>query len=201
MIDCDVKKLRMMRAYWLSDHAIVRRILPNIYSVDENMIRGGHPHRDRLKMLQDKGVQAILNLRGDFDTVSNNLEKQVCAELGLRLDFVALRATALPKPDALLETIALLRYLPRPFFVHCKSGADRTALAVVLYLVVVKGVNIKTARQRAFNLKYGHLRWSKARVLHRFLDAYEAAAQQQPILFEEWITSEYDPDKITTAIR
>ena len=201
MIDRNCDKLHKMRAYWLSDHAIVRKILPNIYSVDEDMIRGGHPHRDRLKMLQDAGVQAILNLRGDFDTAANNLEKQVCAELGLRLDFVALRATALPERDALLQTIALLHDLPRPFFVHCKSGADRTALSVVLYLVIIKGVDIKTARQRAFKLKYGHIRWSKAQILHKFLDAYEAATQRAPISLEEWITSEYHPDQIKTTSR
>jgi len=184
----------MMRAFWLTDHGIVRKVLPNIYKVDENMIRGGHPDRARLEMLKDAGVKAILNLRGDVDTVSNNLEKQVCTELGLPLVFVPLRATAAPASAPLLQTIALLRDLPRPFFVHCKSGADRTALAVVLYLVVIKGVDIQSARQEAFKLKYGHIRWSKARILHQFLDSYEGAAKQRPITLEDWIASEYHPD-------
>lgn len=189
-----IEKFRMMRAFWLTDHGIVRKLLPNTYDIDAEMIRGGHPDRARLHKLKARGVKAILNLRGDFDTVSNTLEKQVCAELGLQLAFVPLRATAAPEVAPLLQTIACLRDLPRPFFVHCKSGADRTALAVVLYLVVIKGVDIGTARRQAFKLKYGHIRWSKARILHRFLDAYEAAAKRGPITLEDWIASEYHPD-------
>ena len=194
LTESQLETFRMMRAFWLTDHGIVRKVLPNIYKVDENMIRGGHPDRARLEMLKDAGVKAILNLRGDVDTVSNNLEKQVCTELGLPLVFVPLRATAAPASAPLLQTIALLRDLPRPFFVHCKSGADRTALAVVLYLVVIKGVDIQSARQEAFKLKYGHIRWSKARILHQFLDSYEGAAKRRPITLEDWIASEYHPD-------
>lgn len=194
MTHSQVDKLRMMRAFWLTDHGIIRKILPNTYEIDAHMIRGGHPDRARLVKLKDRGIKAILNLRGDFDTVSNNLEKQVCAELGLQLAFVPLRATAAPEVAPLLQTIAYLRDLPRPFFVHCKSGADRTALAVVLYLVAIKGVDIGTARRQAFKFKYGHIRWSKARILHRFLDAYEEAAKRAPIALEDWIASEYRPD-------
>ena len=194
MTQSQVDKFRMMRAFWLTDHGIVRKILPNTYEIDADMIRGGHPDRARLVKLKERGVKAILNLRGDFDTVSNNLEKQVCAELGLQLAFVPLRATAAPEVAPLLQTIAYLRDLPRPFFVHCKSGADRTALAVVLYLVVIKGVDIQSARQETFKLKYGHIRWSKARILHQFLDSYEGAAKRRPITLEDWIASEYHPD-------
>jgi protein tyrosine phosphatase (PTP) superfamily phosphohydrolase (DUF442 family) len=186
-------KLHMMRAFWISDHAAVRKLLPNIYEVDEGIIRGGHPDRARLKKLKNAGIKSILNLRGDFDTAPNIIEKAACAELDLGLAFVALRATAPPEPPQLLQAIDLLKNLPRPLFVHCKSGADRTALAMVLYLVIIKGIDIKVARRMCFKFKYGHIRWSKAKILHQFLDSYESAAERSPISLEEWIAKQYDP--------
>lgn len=185
-----------MRAFWLTDHAIIRKALPNIYRIDDDLIRGGHPDAARLAKLKKAGVKSILNLRGDVDTVANAIERRACKALGLKLSFVALRATALPDRSALLETIDRLRDLPRPIFVHCKSGADRTALALVLYLVTLKGVDVKTARRTAFRFKYGHIRWSRARVLHDFLDAYEDAAEKSGITLADWIAREYDPSLV-----
>jgi protein tyrosine phosphatase (PTP) superfamily phosphohydrolase (DUF442 family) len=194
-----MNKWQRMRAFWLSDHAIIRKALPNIYKIDDDIIRGGHPDAARLEKLKKAGVKSILNLRGDFDTIANGIEKRACDALDLKLSFVALRATALPGRSALLETIERLQDLPRPIFIHCKSGADRTALALVLYLVTFKGIDIKAARRTAFKFKYGHIRWSRARILHDFLDAFEHAAEKSGITLADWIAQEYDPKLI--AIR
>lgn len=178
--------------YWMRDHASVRVVLPNTYRVDADVWRGGHPGRGQLKRLKAQGIATILNLRGGHDTVSNATERALCAELDLPLLHLGMRATALPRREVLQDLLTLLREVPKPVFLHCKSGADRTALAVTLYLHVIKGQPLAEAR-RAFSWRYGHIRRGKARPLHQFLDAYAAAQAETGIGFEEWLDRHYDP--------
>jgi protein tyrosine/serine phosphatase len=175
----------------MRDHAVLRAVLPNVYRVDQDVWRGAHPGRGQLARLKARGVATIVNLRGDADSVPNAVERAACAELGIPLHFLAMSAGKPPRPEALQELLMILRDAPKPLFLHCKSGSDRTALAVTLYRHVLRGVPMPEAR-RAFSLRYGHNRWGKARVLHRFLDTYEAARDESGIGFEDWLAAAYD---------
>jgi protein tyrosine/serine phosphatase len=98
-----------------------------------------------------------------------------------------------------LELIALLRDMPKPMLVHCKSGADRTGLAVTIYLHVIKGLPLTEAR-RALSWRYAHFSWGKAGIVSRMLDAYEADNRATGIGFEEWVETRYDPAAITGGV-
>ncbi len=187
----DFPPFRRFWRYWMRDHASVRVVLPNTYRVDDDLWRGGHPGRGQLKRLKARGIRTILNLRGGGDTVANATERALCAELGLPILYLEMRASALPKREVLQDLLTLLREAPKPLFLHCKSGADRTALAVTLYLHVIRGLPLSKAR-RAFSWRYGHIRWGKARALHQFLDAYAAAHDATGIGFEDWLANHYD---------
>ena len=183
---------RRLWTYWMRDHALLRAVLPNADRVDDTVWRGAHPGRRLLRRLKARGVATVVNLRGGSDSVPNAVERAICAELDIPLRFIALNAGRPPRPEALQQLLALLRDAPRPLFLHCKSGADRTALAVTLYRHVLRDEPMAEAR-RAFSWRYGHNRWGKARVLHRFLDAYEAAHHETGIGFEDWLATVYDP--------
>jgi protein tyrosine/serine phosphatase len=88
--------------------------------------------------------------------------------------------------------IRLLREMPKPMLVHCKSGADRTGLAVTLYLHVIRGEPLEQAR-RALSWRYAHLSFGQAGVVHRMLDAYAADRAATGIGFEDWVATRYDP--------
>lgn len=188
----EVPPLRRVWAYWLRDHAALRAVLPNAYRVDEDLWRGAHPGRRQLARLRAAGVASVLNLRGGGNTVPNAEERAACDALGLPLHHLSMKASAPPPPEVVADLLTLLRGMPKPLFVHCKSGADRTALAVTLHLHVIRGLPLAEAR-RAFSWRYGHVRWGKARVLHRFLDAYAAAHADTGIGFEDWLADVYDP--------
>jgi len=196
----DLSAWRIFYRYWLRDHAWVRVLLPNTYPVDEDLWRSNHPGRRRMEQLtRNAGIRSILSLRGDADNTPNILERAAADDLGLSLRFIRLRTASLPPPDTLLNLVVELRTMPKPMLVHCKSGADRTGLAVTLYLHVIKGRPLDKAR-RALSWRYGHFQISRAGIVHRLLDTYAAAHTKTGIGFEEWVHNAYDPTALSDRV-
>jgi len=191
---------RILVGYWLRDHGWLRAIWSNFHQVDADLFRANHPRHPVLKRAKRLGVQAVLSLRGDADTTPNILERQDCVDIDLPLHSIRLQTSALPSADILLDLIHLLRTLPKPLLVHCKSGADRTGLAATLYLHVIKGVPLDRAR-RQLALRYAHVRFSKAGIVHTLLDAYDADHGETGVDFETWLTTRYDPAALTAAFK
>ncbi len=191
-----IGRIRIFREYWLRDHAWVRLFVPNFYKVDADLYRANHPGYRRLRRARDLGVRSVLSLRGDRATAPTLVEREACAALGLELGFVRLWTTRLVDGAVLLDLVGKLRDMPKPMLVHCKSGADRTGLAVTLYLHVLKGMPLEEAR-RALNWRYAHLPWSKAGIVHTMLDAYAADRSETGIGFEEWVRTRYDREALT----
>lgn len=187
---------RILRDYWIGDHALLRLLVPNFYRVDADLWRANHPGFRRLRIARDKGIRSVLSLRGARPSAPTLLERRACARLGLELGFVQLWTTRLVEAEVLLELIEKLRTMPKPMLVHCKSGADRTGLAVTLYLHGLKGVPLAEAR-RALHWRYAHLPWSRAGIVHRMLDAYDAAHRATGIGFEDWVRTAYDPGALS----
>ncbi len=119
------------------------------------------------------------------------LGAEACAGIGMTFRGISLRAVALSRPEAVIALIDAMHDLPKPIVVHCKSGADRTGLAAVLYLHVLKGFPLEHARAQ-LSLRFMHNPWGKAQILNRFLDAFVAANAASGIGFEDWVRSEYD---------
>lgn len=178
------------RLYWLKDHGFLRGPWKNFHKLDDDVWRHNHPSPARLAQLQAMGAASILTLRGSTSPPSV-IEAQACAELGLTFRTLEMRATILPKREALLGLIAAFREMPKPMVVHCKSGSDRTGLASTIYLHVFKGVPLAEARGQ-LSLRFIHNPWGRARVVNRLLDAYDTAHNATGIGFEDWVRDEYD---------
>lgn len=103
------------------------------------------------------GIRTIVNLRGSaVDALWYREEVATAATLGVRhIDFrmSAYRALTL---DQAHKLIALLRDAPKPILIHCKSGADRTGLASVIYLNQIAGKSEDMA-ERQLSIVFGHL--------------------------------------------
>ncbi|MGP1355926.1 fused DSP-PTPase phosphatase/NAD kinase-like protein [Roseicyclus sp.] len=181
--------------YWVADHALVRAVIPNFYKVDDDLYRSSHPGFRRLERAKRLGVRSVLSLRGDPDATPNAREREACARLGLELRFIQLRTVRLPSAEVLLELLGHYRDMPKPMLVHCKSGADRTGLAVTLYRHVIRGEPLEKAR-RSLHWSYGHLGIGKAGLVHRMLDAYGRDYDATGIPFERWVREVYDPEAL-----
>ena len=176
---------------WL-DHGILRVLWTNQFQIAPGVWRSNHPPQGRFAAIKAMGIDTVLTLRGAGGNPSDLLEREACAANGITLHAIALQARAAPTRAQIAQLIGLFRTLPRPFLMHCKSGADRAGFASAVYLMVIMGEPVETAR-RMLSWRYLHFSWSKTGVLDRVLDLYAARNATAPIGFEDWAATEYDP--------
>jgi protein tyrosine/serine phosphatase len=109
----------------------------------------------------EDGITTVINLRPDTNETWYAEEMQVCAGRGIRhIDF-PMHGNLPPTRERMIELIALMRQSSGPMLIHCTHGADRTGLAIALYMKALENVPTEEAA-RALSLKYGHLPVMKA---------------------------------------
>jgi len=192
---------RLSRAHFLlGDQGVLRLWWTNFYPVADRAFRSNQPSPKRLKTYQRQGIRSVLNLRG-VGTSSNYLfEKEACEKLGLCLKSVHLKPKSLPTLETLKTLEAHFHDIPKPFVMHCKSGADRAGFAAALYLLLIEGAPVnEAARQLSF--KYLHIKASKKGIFDYCLETYRKTNEAAPIAFRDWMMTEYDPVKIEAGFK
>lgn len=183
---------------WI-DHGVLRGVWTNFYRIGPDVYRSNHPTEKRFRAYAAKGFKTIVNLRGASMEPQYQLEKKLCAELGLTLIDLSLHAYEAPSKDASLQLLDVFDSAERPMIIHCKSGADRTALAAAFFKLHT-GEGLAAARKQ-FSLRYIHLKNSSKGVLDKVVDTYEADTAANPMPLRQWIETLYDPQKITQDFR
>ena len=102
-----------------------------------------------------------------------------------------------PSRDQILQLLDLFERCDYPLLIHCKSGSDRTGLAVALYRLVIDGDPPEQAEQ-AFSLDYAHIPLFGPERLHDPLRQYaswlrETGQTHEPARFRGWVSSHYQP--------
>lgn len=180
------------------DHAFLRRILPNRYQLSEDAWRSNQPDPVHFPRLSEIGIKSIINLRGP-DIYSYYLfEKEACAEYRIALYDLPLQARELLPAETYLELFDLMDRVEKPMLLHCKSGADRTGLAAVFYMIDYMGAPVEEAAKQ-LSLKYSHQHWSKAGILDHMIAAYAEHIEADPIPIRNWIRDHYDPAALTAS--
>lgn len=182
------------------DHGLLRKVWPNEHRVAEGVWRSNQPDPARIRRLARQGVKAILNLRGATEYGSYLLEREACAAAGVDLVDFKLSSRMLPTREEILALDDLFARLPRPFLLHCKSGADRAGFAAALYLLLRGGATAAEAREQ-LSLRYLHLKSGSTGILHFLIDRYAADADKAPMSFRRWVETCYDPAALTAAYR
>lgn len=102
------------------------------------------------------GIRTILNLRGgNAGDAWYEQELAASAQAGVKhLDFRLSSKRELTEAQA-AQLIAMMRDAPKPLWIHCRGGADRTGLAAALYLAALKQQDAATAGHQ-LSLRYGH---------------------------------------------
>ncbi len=98
--------------------------VPNFGMISKDVWRGAQPTALGLRTLSDIGVKTIIDLReaDESDAVPKGIRY-------IRLPVSAWRADQVDVHDV-LEVIARS---PKPVFIHCREGRDRTGLAIAAY--------------------------------------------------------------------
>ncbi|WP_435702546.1 fused DSP-PTPase phosphatase/NAD kinase-like protein [Yoonia sp.] len=182
---------------WL-DHGILRKHWHNYAQVAPGVFRANHPDDKRFTAYAAQGIKTIINLRGAAQQAHYLFEAESCARLGLTLIDIPMSARMAPPVKSLRRLFRAFDAAERPLLMHCKSGADRTGLAAVLYLMTQENVPFADARQH-LSFRYLHIRRTDTGILDHFFDVYAARNAQDPIGIREWIRTEYDPDALTAS--
>lgn len=122
-------------------------LVPNFHRVDAEMYRGGRPayREDVYLKFAELGIRTVINLEGGSQArreqdVIERVNKKLAEQGKPSLSFISFpidsfTGTVLSSPstrgmDQLFTDIAKA---PKPIYMHCKYGKDRTGMAVVLY--------------------------------------------------------------------
>lgn len=105
---------------------------------------------------RDYGIRSVLNLRG-ADPGAGWYDAEIAASAALGLSHADFRmsATKIVSLSDARALIALMGRLPKPLLVHCKRGADRTGLAMALYLGAIGRTGVDEAGAQ-LSVWFGH---------------------------------------------
>ncbi|MBT0959177.1 tyrosine-protein phosphatase [Alphaproteobacteria bacterium KMM 3653] len=181
-------------AWWhfqIFDHAFLRVLWTNFYKVADGVYRSNHPSPKRLEKYHEMGIRTVLNLRGAEQQSHWLFEKEACEKLGLDLVICKIYARRPATREEMLHLIDTLTTLPKPFVLHCKSGADRAGLASAIYQIAVEKKSVAEAKKQ-LSFRYLHIKSSKTGVCDYILDLYEERLKHGHIELRDWFDTEYD---------
>ena len=186
--------------FHLMDHAFLRVLWNNFHQVSDEVYRANQPSPSHLRSYKDRGIKAVLNLRGFTQQSYALFEEDSCKNLGLELISVPLSSSSAPQPEKLLEIIGIMDKIPKPFVLHCKSGADRAGLVSAMYLIVQKKLSVTEAKKQ-LSFKYLHLDFTKTGILDYILDVFSQRLKIENIDFLDWVKREYNAEILNSSFK
>ena len=90
--------------------------------------------------------------------------------------------------------------IPKPFVLHCKSGADRAGLVSAMYLIVQKKLSVTEAKKQ-LSFKYLHLDFTKTGILDYIFDVFSQRLKIENIDFLDWIKQEYNAEILNSSFK
>jgi protein tyrosine/serine phosphatase len=181
------------------DHAFLRLGFRNAHWISDELVRTNQPWPHQLARWKGKGVRTVLNLRGPADGGAQRIEREACQALGLELIEFRLSSKEAPSREQILGARRLFAEIAYPALMHCKTGADRTGLAAVLYLHFRMGRPVREAIGQ-LGLRYLHVKSGRPGVLDAVFATYLQEVEPKGISLLEWVESPaYDPAAIQAA--
>ncbi len=164
----------------------------NLHHVETGWWRSAQPSPSWLyDFLKQEGIEVILNLRGNHPGRKDyDLELATANIFGTEVIGIDVSSRRQPSRDELLSILEFIeKHGDHKVLVHCRGGADRSALVIFLYLVERRGWSKQDARAKALSWFYGHfscpiLPWS-APAIDEFADSWVSA---------EWARKNYGID-------
>lgn len=147
--------------------------------------RGPQPTASELETaITQYGLKTVINLRGEHSGRGwYDDEKAVTERLGINFISIGMSATRLPHRGDLIKLLDAFQNAPRPLFVHCRAGVDRTGEASALYQMLYMG---KT-RDEALEMltpQFGHFEALMPAKRYFVRDVWQG---------EEWARKDYNP--------
>jgi protein tyrosine phosphatase (PTP) superfamily phosphohydrolase (DUF442 family) len=129
----------------------------NFHKIDKNFYRSAQLFSFNMPYYIEKNhIQSVLNLRG------RSTQKWYVDEIKIARDHhvshydYRLSDSQILNLQQMNKVIEIIKLAPKPILVHCKSGADRSALVSALYAYAI---NHDQNAEKQISIVYGHFPW------------------------------------------
>lgn len=170
----------------------------NFFVVAPGEIYRGSQPRDRFLqgLFRNPGIKTVLNLRG-ANPGKSWYDSEHAVALGAQITIIDLPLNSHfpPLKSELRRLIEIFDHAPRPIFLHCHSGADRTGLATMVYGLLQPGSVLDEERSR-ISVRFGHKFWTTHKNLFALPDMYaewlnDNSYQHSSEHFRHWAETVY----------
>jgi tyrosine-protein phosphatase SIW14 len=141
----------------------------NFAVADEGALyRGAQPTAQGIDTLKTRGVRTIVNLRDDPNPAEHTWVERA------NMLYVQIPSSAsVVDPRKLEAFLEVMESSPRPVFVHCRAGCDRTGLNVAVYHIVVDHWSHEDAARDLYAHGY---HWLLFPGIGRYVKTFDATA-------------------------
>ncbi|WP_084396202.1 fused DSP-PTPase phosphatase/NAD kinase-like protein [Henriciella aquimarina] len=190
---------RAERELVLGDHGFLRESFQNLHRISPEMWRSNQPNpRQVAEHAAERGVQTIINLRGQSTKGYYLLEKEACEAVGITLVDFQVFSRDTPTVETIFAARDLFEEIAYPALMHCKSGADRAGLMSVLYMIFRRGLPVTRAIEQLSG-RYLHVKSGKTGMLDAFFQAYLDDTAGTGKSFLDWVQEDYDRMAVKNA--
>jgi protein tyrosine/serine phosphatase len=124
--------------------------IPRFVEIAAGLYRGGQPTETGLRLLKERGIKTVINLRMEND------ESNLVQRLGMNYVHIPIEDI---RPWSQIPEAAIAKYFELvnnpanyPIFFHCRRGADRTGAMAALYRMAVQGWDARRAYSEALDI-------------------------------------------------
>ena len=107
--------------------------IANFGKVNDSLYRGGQPDQRAIQQLQAMGVRSVINLRMTNDVWKG--EEAAVTASSMAYTNIPLHSLAAPTDAQVASILAAISTMPKPVFVHCQFGCDRTGTIIACYRI------------------------------------------------------------------
>ncbi|MFO0815706.1 MAG: tyrosine-protein phosphatase [Gemmatales bacterium] len=175
---------------------------PNWHTiVSGELYRSAHLSSSEIQSVAHRfGIRSIINLRNccPWEPWYQN-EGQAVDQLQLQRVDLNFSAYIYPAPQELQKLFTALETSPRPLFIHCRRGADRTGLASVIASLYENDGNITVDdAEYQLSLFKGHTGVGRVEVMGDVVDMYRSWLRKHDRThsranLKQWIFEDYRP--------
>lgn len=168
-------------AHDCNPHSITQKEIPNFHYVDDDLYRGGHPSCSGLAKLESLGVHTFIDLGGAGGAFHQCKGVNVAGIEMIHFKISLADIVAFGVSDERLRTLfALMQKAPKPIFLSCSLGRDRTGVIVALYRMKRGEMSFGEAREEAIYYGYRPRFMGLRKALDRYRDPEELKVLPAP---------------------
>ena len=156
----------------------------DFHKLDNDLYRGGRPTCSGLSKLEALGIRTFIDLAGSEAALhgcGDDARKAGLRFVSFHISLLQIVLTGV-SDERLRSLFALMQKAPKPIFLSCSLGRDRTGLIVALYRMKRREISFNKAEQEAVYYGYRPRFIGLRKTLERYKDPRELRLLPAPSL-------------------